>query len=230
VIGALRSTEQGTCGPGSPTPWDDLAVGQDGMQMPYVSFYDYLLSRANPTQDERDAAEGNTLGDPSEREALLELARDFEAAGDPALAWGNAITSPSSRSCADRRAPAARSAAWRIEPFGGGRSMSSPDVRGCVENGPRPRRRAGERSREFRLKLWLVGDGGSDRSADARAAWIAASALRDLREDGRLQCVLPASRSGAGVPEFAEAGENHRDLAAHRREQGSGDDSALPVQ
>lgn len=149
VIGALRGTEQDTTRPKVAHAWDGLwQWKQDGVQMPYVSFYDYLLSKGNPhahelndayramelrmrqnacqachapddqgksdqlefftypnqalagrhdlvTQLEANAMppEDNTLklpagiADPAERQALLQLARDFEAAGDRALAW-----------------------------------------------------------------------------------------------------------------------------------------------
>ncbi|HEX8108383.1 MAG TPA: hypothetical protein VF516_11680 [Kofleriaceae bacterium] len=149
VIGALRSTEQDTTRPKVAHSWDGLwQWKQDGVQMPYVSFYDYLLSKGNPHARELNDAyralelrmrqnacqachapddqgksdqleffvypnqaltgrhdlvaqltdnmmppEDNTLklpagiADPAERAALLELARDFERAGDQALAW-----------------------------------------------------------------------------------------------------------------------------------------------
>jgi hypothetical protein len=49
VIGALRGTEQDTKRPRVAHDWDGLwQWKQDGVQMPYVSFYDYLLSKANP--------------------------------------------------------------------------------------------------------------------------------------------------------------------------------------
>jgi hypothetical protein len=149
VVGALRSTDQDTTRPVVPHTWDGLwQWKQDGVQMPYVSFYDYLLSKGNPHKTKLNDAyralearmrqnncqachapddqgqskqleffvypnqalagrhdivsqlddnvmppEDNTLklpagiADPVERAALLKLAREFEAAGDQALAW-----------------------------------------------------------------------------------------------------------------------------------------------
>ncbi len=149
VIGALRGTQQDPTRPKVAHSWDGLwHWKQDGVDMPYVSFYDYLLSKGNPHARELNDAyramelrmrqnacqachapddqgksdqleffvlpnqaltgrhdlvaqldantmppEDNTLhlpagiADPAEREALLKLARDFEIAGDQALAW-----------------------------------------------------------------------------------------------------------------------------------------------
>jgi hypothetical protein len=149
VIGALRGTDQDTTRPKVAHNWDGLWQWKhDGVQMPYVSFYDYLLTKGNPHKDELNDAyralelrmrqnacqachapddqgksdqleffvypnqaltarhdlvaqldantmppEDNTLKlpagikEPSERDALLKLARDFERAGDEALAW-----------------------------------------------------------------------------------------------------------------------------------------------
>jgi mono/diheme cytochrome c family protein len=149
LIGALRATEQDTTRPKTPHTWDGLwRWEQGGVQMPYVSLYDYLLSKDNPftarLDDTYRALEGrmrqnncqachapdnqgqsqqleffvypnqalagrhdiitqleknemppkdNTLGlaagiaDSKERDQLISLARDFEAAGDKALAW-----------------------------------------------------------------------------------------------------------------------------------------------
>ena len=147
--GALRATEQDKSRPRVAHSWDGLWRWQrDGVPMPYVSLYDYLLSKDNPHARKLDEAyreleatmrqhncqachapdnqgesdkleffvypnqaltgrhdivtqlmdntmppEDNTLhlpagiDDSSERELLLKLARDFEAAGDEALAW-----------------------------------------------------------------------------------------------------------------------------------------------
>jgi hypothetical protein len=147
--GALRSSEQDTTRPKVAHGWDGLWRWQRaGVQMPYVSLYDYLLSKDNPhaarLNDAYRALEArmrqhncqachapdnqgesaqleffvypnqalsgrhdivtqletnempppdNTLHlpagieDSSERDLLLQLARDFEAAGDEALAW-----------------------------------------------------------------------------------------------------------------------------------------------
>jgi hypothetical protein len=149
VIGALRGTEVDTTRPKVAHSWDGLwQWKQDGVQMPYVSLYDYLLSKGNPhagklndayralearmrqnncqachapdnqgnskqleffvypnqalagrhdiveqLEDNVMPPEDNTLKLPAgiansaEREALLRLARDFEIAGDQALAW-----------------------------------------------------------------------------------------------------------------------------------------------
>jgi hypothetical protein len=149
VIGALRGTEQDTTRPKVAHTWDGLwQWKQDGVQMPYVSFYDYLLSKGNPHKDKLNDAyralearmrqnncqachapddQGNSkqleffvypnqalagrhdiaaqlednvmppednalklpagITDSAEREALLRLAREFEIAGDQALAW-----------------------------------------------------------------------------------------------------------------------------------------------
>jgi hypothetical protein len=149
VIGALRGTDQDTTRPKVAHSWDGLwQWKQNGVQMPYVSMYDYLLTKGNPhandlsdayralelrmrqnacqachapddqgksdqleffvypnqalagrhdlvAQLEQNAMppEDNTLKlpagirDPAERDALLKLARDFERAGDQALAW-----------------------------------------------------------------------------------------------------------------------------------------------
>ena len=49
VIGALRSTDQDTTRPRVAHTWDGLwQWKQDGVQMPYVALYDYLLSKGNP--------------------------------------------------------------------------------------------------------------------------------------------------------------------------------------
>ncbi len=49
VTGALRSTDQDTTRPKVAHSWDGLwQWKQDGVQMPYVSIYDYLLSKGNP--------------------------------------------------------------------------------------------------------------------------------------------------------------------------------------
>ena len=149
VIGALRSSDQDKTRPTTAHAWDgQWQWEQDGVQMPYVSIYDYLLSKGNPyagkLNDTYRALEGrmrqnncqachapdnqgqsqqleffvypnqalagrhdiitqltknemppknNTLGlaagigDPAERDQLISLARDFETAGDKALAW-----------------------------------------------------------------------------------------------------------------------------------------------
>jgi len=149
VIGALRSTEQEKTRPKVAHSWDGLwQWKQNGVQMPYVSVYDYLLSKNNPHAEQLNDTyralelrmrqhncqachapddqgksdqleffvypnqaltgrhdivtqlisnamppEDNTLhlppgiNDPDERTALLQLARDFEIAGDQALAW-----------------------------------------------------------------------------------------------------------------------------------------------
>jgi hypothetical protein len=149
VTGALRSADQDTTRAKVAHNWDGLwQWEQDGVQMPYVSIYDYLLSRANPyagqLNDSYRALEarmrqnncqachapdnqGNSaqleffvypnqalagrhdiitqltrnemppknnalslpsgIADPTERDALVALARDFETVGDRALAW-----------------------------------------------------------------------------------------------------------------------------------------------
>ena len=149
MIGALRATEQDPKRPKVAHSWDGLWRWQQaGVQMPYVSLYDYLLSKDNPygkqlnesyraleagmrphncnachapdNQGESDKLEffvypnqalagrhdivsqlmdntmppeDNTLhlpagiADSSDRDLLLKLARDFETAGDEALAW-----------------------------------------------------------------------------------------------------------------------------------------------
>jgi len=149
VIGALRSTDQDATRPKVTHNWDGLwRWEQDGVQMPYVSIYEYLLSKGNPYADQlndsyralearmrqnncqachapdnqgnstqleffvypnqalagrhdiitqltknemppKNNALGLTAGiaDSAERELLLQLARDFESAGDQALAW-----------------------------------------------------------------------------------------------------------------------------------------------
>jgi hypothetical protein len=149
MVGALRSSEQDTTRQKTPHAWDGLwRWEQGGVQMPYVSLYDYLLSKGNPftarlddsyrtlearmrrnncqachapdnlgksqqleffvypnqaltgrhdiiTQLENNEMppEDNTLGlaegiaDTAERDELISLARDFESAGDSALAW-----------------------------------------------------------------------------------------------------------------------------------------------
>jgi hypothetical protein len=149
VTGALRSTDQDTTRPKVAHTWDGLwQWEQGGVQMPYVSIYDYLLSKGNPYADKLDDSyralearmrqnncqachapdnqgnsaqleffvypsqalvgrhdiitqltrnemppKNNTLGlaagiaDAAERELLIQLARDFETAGDKALAW-----------------------------------------------------------------------------------------------------------------------------------------------
>ncbi|HEY0480062.1 MAG TPA: hypothetical protein VGD37_21225 [Kofleriaceae bacterium] len=49
VTGALRSLEQDTARPKLAHTWDGLwQWEQDGVNMPYVSLYDYLLSKGNP--------------------------------------------------------------------------------------------------------------------------------------------------------------------------------------
>jgi hypothetical protein len=49
VVGALRSSEQDATRPKVAHGWDGLwQWEQDGVQMPYVSLYDYLLSKGNP--------------------------------------------------------------------------------------------------------------------------------------------------------------------------------------
>ena len=149
VIGALRSSEQDTTRPKVAHTWDGLwQWEQNGVQMPYVSLYDYLLSKDNPFTEQLNDAyralegrmrtsncqachapdnQGNSaqleffvypnqtlagrhdivtqltrnemppkdntlnlpagISNPAERQALISLARDFEAIGDKALAW-----------------------------------------------------------------------------------------------------------------------------------------------
>jgi len=149
IPGALRSTEQDKTRPKVAHSWDGLWRWQQaGVQMPYVSLYDYLLSKDNPHAGQLNESyralearmrqhncqachapdnqgesqqleffvypnqalagrhdivtqlmtnemppEDNTLHlpagipDSSERDLLLKLARDFEVAGDDALAW-----------------------------------------------------------------------------------------------------------------------------------------------
>jgi hypothetical protein len=149
MVGALRGKEQDTTRPTVKHTWDGLwRWQQGGVQMPYVSLYDYLLSKDNPhTAQLNDAYRAlearmrmhncnachapdnqgespqleffvypnqalagrhdivtqldtnempppdNTLhlpagiADSTERDLLLKLARDFETAGDDALAW-----------------------------------------------------------------------------------------------------------------------------------------------
>jgi hypothetical protein len=149
VTGALRSLDQDTTRPKVVHGWDGLwQWEQDGVQMPYVSIYDYLLSKGNPHTDQLNDAyralearmrqnncqachapdnQGNSaqleffvypnqalagrhdiitqltrnemppkdnalglasgIADSAERELLISLALDFEAAGDQALAW-----------------------------------------------------------------------------------------------------------------------------------------------
>jgi mono/diheme cytochrome c family protein len=149
VIGALRSADQDRTRTKVSHAWDGLwRWEQGGVQMPYVSLYDYLLSKGNPhaarldetyraledrmrknncqachapdnqgqsqqleffvypnqaltgrhdiitqIQNNEMPPKDNTLGlpagisDSTERDQLLSLARDFEAAGDKALAW-----------------------------------------------------------------------------------------------------------------------------------------------
>ncbi|HMG57037.1 MAG TPA: hypothetical protein VK601_26240 [Kofleriaceae bacterium] len=149
VIGALRSADQDATRPKTPHSWDgQWQWQQGGVQMPYVSLYDYLLSNGNPYTAQLDDTyrslearmrqnncqachapdnqgmsaqleffvypnqalagrhdivkqlvknqmppKDNPLGlapgitDAGERDQLTALARDFEAAGDRALAW-----------------------------------------------------------------------------------------------------------------------------------------------
>ena len=52
VVGALRSIDQDTTRPKVAHTWDGLwQWEQQGVQMPYVSIYDYLLSKGNPYAD-----------------------------------------------------------------------------------------------------------------------------------------------------------------------------------
>ena len=149
IPGALRSVDMDRTRPKVDHAWDGLWRWQQaGVQMPYVSLYDYLLSRDNPYAHQLNEAyraleermrqhncqachapdnqgessqleffvypnqalagrhdivsqlltnemppEDNTLHLPAgipdsvERDLLLKLARDFEVAGDEALAW-----------------------------------------------------------------------------------------------------------------------------------------------
>jgi hypothetical protein len=149
IPGALRSKDQDKTRPKVAHSWDGLWRWQQaGVQMPYVSLYDYLLTKENPFAGQLNDSyralearmrqhncqachapdnqgesqqleffvypnqalagrhdivtqlttnemppEDNTLhlpagiADPSERDLLLKLARDFETAGDEALAW-----------------------------------------------------------------------------------------------------------------------------------------------
>jgi hypothetical protein len=149
VVGALRSTDQDMTRPKVAHTWDGLwQWEQQGVQMPYVAIYDYLLSKGNPYADQLDSSyralearmrqnncqachapdnQGNSaqleffvypnqalagrhdmitqltknempprnnalnlpagIADAAERELLLDLARDFELAGDRALEW-----------------------------------------------------------------------------------------------------------------------------------------------
>ena len=55
VIGALRSSDQDTTRPKAAHTWDGLwQWEQGGTQMPYVSVYDYLLSKDNPYASQLD--------------------------------------------------------------------------------------------------------------------------------------------------------------------------------
>ena len=149
VTGALRSLEQDATRTKVAHGWDGLwQWEQEGVAMPYVSIYDYLLSKDNPYADKLNDSyralearmrqnncqachapdnQGNSaqleffvypnqalmgrhdiitqltrnemppknntlnlaagIADPAERELLISLARDFESAGDQALAW-----------------------------------------------------------------------------------------------------------------------------------------------
>jgi hypothetical protein len=149
VTGALRGLDQDTTRQKVAHTWDGLwQWEQDGVQMPYVSIYDYLFSKTNPYAGNVDTTyralearmrqnncqachapdnQGNSaqleffvypnqalvgrhdiiaqltknemppkdntlklpagIADSTERDALLRLARDFESAGDMALAW-----------------------------------------------------------------------------------------------------------------------------------------------
>jgi hypothetical protein len=52
VVGALRSSDQDTTRPKLAHDWDGLWQWErDGVPMPYVSIYDYLLSKGNPYAD-----------------------------------------------------------------------------------------------------------------------------------------------------------------------------------
>ena len=149
VVGALRSADQDTTRPKTAHAWDGLwQWEQGGTQMPYVSLYDYLLSKDNPYTAHLDESyralearmrqnncqachapdnQGNSaqleffvypnqalagrhdiitqlnknqmppknntlnlpagISDPTERDLLIKLAREFETAGDKALTW-----------------------------------------------------------------------------------------------------------------------------------------------
>jgi hypothetical protein len=149
LVGALRGSDQDATRPKVAHGWDGLwQWEQGGAQMPYVSIYDYLLSKSNPYTEQLNDSyralearmrqnncqachapdnqgmsaqleffvypnqalagrhdiitqltknemppRNNTLGlpsgisDPAERDLLISLARDFEAAGDKALGW-----------------------------------------------------------------------------------------------------------------------------------------------
>src|ERR1041384_6193157 len=149
VTGALRSSDQDATRPKLAHAWDGLwQWEQDGVQMPYVSIYDYLLSKANPYADKLNDSyralearmrqnncqachapdnQGNSaqleffvypnqalagrhdiitqltknempprdntlklppgIPAPAEREALINLARNFETVGEKALGW-----------------------------------------------------------------------------------------------------------------------------------------------
>jgi hypothetical protein len=53
VVGALRGTDQDTTRPKVAHTWDGLwQWEQQGVSMPYVSIYDYLLSKKNPYADQ----------------------------------------------------------------------------------------------------------------------------------------------------------------------------------
>jgi mono/diheme cytochrome c family protein len=57
VVGALRSSDQDTTRPTVAHTWDGLwQWEQNGVQMPYVSLYDYLLSKGNPFTEQLDDA------------------------------------------------------------------------------------------------------------------------------------------------------------------------------
>jgi hypothetical protein len=57
VTGALRGTDQDTTRPKLAHDWDGLWQWEhDGVQMPYVSIYDYLLSKSNPYADKLNDA------------------------------------------------------------------------------------------------------------------------------------------------------------------------------
>jgi hypothetical protein len=57
VPGALRSADQDTTRPKVAHSWDGLwQWEQDGVQMPYVSIYEYLLSKGNPYADTLDSS------------------------------------------------------------------------------------------------------------------------------------------------------------------------------
>ena len=57
VVGALRSTDQDMTRPKVAHTWDGLwQWEQQGVQMPYVAIYDYLLSKGNPYADQLDSS------------------------------------------------------------------------------------------------------------------------------------------------------------------------------